>query len=222
MSVVAALREECERVSVVALALSEEDFERPTRCTDWNVKELLAHMRRSMMRLDTALGEPAPPELPCDPLTYWYRHAESGSEGLISGQAKEIATGFATGLDLAEAWDETWNSAVSSAERAGPGRVVPIYGMALELEGYLGTRVFDICVHRMDLDDALGKESRGTGEAIPIVEEILIGLLGGTPPTELGWDAVHFIETACGRRTLTEDDRRILGQQAAERFPLVI
>jgi len=221
MTALSALREECRQVSEVVLALSEEDFGRPTRCTDWNMKELLAHMRRSMARLDTALREPAPAEAPCDPLTYWHRHAEAGSEGLISDQAREIAAGFATGLDLAGAWDETWKDAVSAAERAEPGRIVPIYGMALELEGYLGTRVLDICVHRMDLEDALGRKCRVTDEAVAIVEQILVGLFGREPPAALGWDAVDFIETACGRRALTEEERGILGSQIAEGFPLI-
>src|SRR6266511_3336736 len=66
-----ALREECEQVSKVALGLSEEDFSRPTRCSAWNVKELLAHMYWGLNRARRSLAEPAPEVADTDSVTYW-------------------------------------------------------------------------------------------------------------------------------------------------------
>src|SRR5207244_315103 len=46
-----ALRTECEEVSKKVLALSEDDFAKPTRLAAWKVKELLGHMTRGVDRI---------------------------------------------------------------------------------------------------------------------------------------------------------------------------
>ncbi|TMK96758.1 MAG: hypothetical protein E6G40_10105, partial [Actinobacteria bacterium] len=55
-----ALAEECEEVSKIVLDLPEADFDRPTRCTAWTVKELVGHIYRDVDRINTALSTPPP------------------------------------------------------------------------------------------------------------------------------------------------------------------
>jgi len=222
VTTLSALREECEAVSEVVLALPEGAFGRPTRCADWNVKELLAHMLRDMRRLVMGLEDPAPPKATHDDLGYWRQHEEAASAPRISARTTRFAAEFPKGTDIARAWDETWHQAVATAEHAAPGRIVSTWGPAMELDQYLRTRVLEILVHRMDLEDALGKDFEPADEAVSIVEETLAGLLGEEPPADLGWGGVEFIEAACGRRGLTEEERRILGSEATERLPLVV
>ena len=94
------------------------------------------------------------------------------------------------------------------------------WGPALTLDEYVKTRVLEVTVHRMDMENALGLKGWGTDDAISIVDEVLVGLLGEEPPTELEWDAVDFIDTGTGRRDLTEAEQEILGD-LADRFPLI-
>jgi hypothetical protein len=114
-----------------------------------------------------------------------------------------------------------WREAIALAGGTDPARLVATtWGPTLRLDEYLKTRVLEVTVHRMDLEDALGRKGWGTDLAISIVDDILAALLGEDPPRDLDWDVVEFIETGCGRRPLTDREREVLGP-LAEKFPLL-
>jgi len=215
-----ALAEECGEVSKIALDLSEDDFARPTRCTAWNIKELLGHIYRDVNRINTALSTPPPPEATHDSVTYWKSYDPITDGRDIADRAKELAGQYGTGGELAGAFDEMWRRAIDRAVASDRSRLVVTWGPVLTLEEFLKTRVFETTVHRMDLEDALGRKGWGTDRAVAIVDETLEGLLGQEPPSDLEWDVVDFVETGAGRRPLTDTERRILGR-LADRFPLM-
>jgi len=214
------LAEECEEISKAVLDLRDADFARPTRCTAWNVKELLAHIYRDVDRINTALASPAPAEATHDSVTYWrsYDPVDDGKD--IADRAKELAGRYRTGSELARAFDQMWRRAIDGAKGADRDRLVVTWGPVLTLEEFLTTRVFETTVHRMDLQDAFGQKGWGTDRAAAFVDETLEALLGQEPPSDLEWDVVDFIETGTGRRPLTDQERKILGP-LAERFPLM-
>lgn len=223
MSSLSALREECEEVSQFASGLAPKDFELPTRCSEWNVKELLGHIYRDVDRIKAAIAEPAPAEATHDSATYFLYDAAEMAPG-VAERAKEVAGRFPTGASLVTGWDSMWPPTLATADAelvADPERIVTTWGPALTLEEYLRTRVLEVTVHRMDLEEAFGRKCWGTDEAVGIVDEILVDLLGKEPPHELEWDAIDFIETACGRRELTGEERSMLGVRAATKFPLI-
>jgi uncharacterized protein (TIGR03083 family) len=215
-----ALREECEEVSKIASGLSDEDLARSTRCVEWNVKQLLAHMYWGIKRAQRSLTEPAPPDADTNSVSYWRSYDPEGDAPDIAERARDLARGYETGADLAKAWGEMWRGVVESAAREDRGRIVSTWGPTLTLDDFLKTRVLEVTVHRMDLEDALGRKGWGTDRAVSIVDDTLEGLLGEQPPSELEWDVVDFIEVGAGRRSLTEEERRILGA-LADRFPLI-
>ncbi len=218
---VQALADECEELSKTVGALSEEQFSLPTRCTEWNAKELLGHTHRGLNRISVLLAEPAPPAADTDAISYWRHYVPEDDASDIANRGKEVAAAFATGAELARAWDEMWPRAVEAAGRTDPARLVATtWGPTLRLDEYVKTRVLEVTVHRMDLEDALGRKGWGTDRAISIVDDILAGLLGEDPPRELDWDVIEFIETGCGRRPLTDRERTVLGP-LAKRFPLL-
>lgn len=220
MSAASALREECEEVSRALGEIEDKEFEGPTRCSAWNVKELLAHMYRDIDNVARYLAEPPPAEATHDSVTYWnYDAAEMGPG--IADRAKQLAATFATAGDLVEAWNRRWPEICDLAEATDPHRPVATWGPVLTLEEYLRTRVLEIVVHHLDLEDAFGRTCWGTDEAVGIVDEILVDLLGKEPPHELDWDAIEFIERATGRREPTEHEKSLLGVRAARRFPLI-
>ena len=215
-----ALAEECEEVSMIVLDLPEADFARPTRCTAWNVKELLGHIYRDVDRINTAMASPPPPKATHDSVTYWTSYDRITDGRDIADRAKELAGQYGTGSELGEAFDEMWRRAIDAARTADRSLLVVTWGPVLTLEEFLKTRVFETTVHRMDLEDALGRKGWGTDRAVAIVDETLEGLLGQEPPSDLEWDVVDFIETGAGRRQLTDGERKILGPLAG-RFPLM-
>src|SRR5439155_27324416 len=103
-----ALAEECEEVSKIALDLPEDDFARPTRCTAWNVKELLGHIYRDVDRINTGLSTPPPPEATHDSVTYWKSYDPITDGRDIADRAKELAGKYGTGAELARALDDMW------------------------------------------------------------------------------------------------------------------
>jgi hypothetical protein len=121
---------------------------------------------------------------------------------------------------LAAAWNEMWRQALDGAGVTDRSRLVVTWGPHLTLDEFLKTRVLEITVHRMDMEHALGRKGWGTDLAVSIVDDILEGLLGEEPPSELEWDVVDFIETGTGRRRLTDNERALLGP-LADRFPLL-
>jgi uncharacterized protein (TIGR03083 family) len=215
-----ALREECEQVSKFVLALTEEDFVRPTRCEAWNVKELLAHLYWGVNRARRSLSEPPPEAADTDSVTYWRSYERLEDAPAIAGRAAQRATEWPSGTALALAWDTMWREVVAACAHEKRDRLVSTWGPTLTLDEYLRTRVLEVTVHRMDLMDALGEKGWGTDRAISIVDDTLEALLGEEPPSDLDWDVVDFIDAGTGRRPLTDRERDILGR-LAERFPLL-
>lgn len=211
---------ECERVAEVALGLDEDAFALQTRCPPWDVKVLLAHMYRDVDRILAYRDEPTAAEPDTTSVTYWrsYDPAEEGP--FITARSVEVADGFATGPELARAFDRHRREAVAAAGVMSPGRLFGAYGLTLRFDEYLGTRILEIAVHGMDLAHALGRPPWITAEGSAVVRDILVGLLGQEPPDALEWDDATFIETGTGRRPLPDGERSTLGG-LAERFPLL-
>ena len=215
-----ALAQECEGVSEVVLALSEGDFASPTRCTAWDVKELLAHMHRDVDRINVALADSPPDRADTTAVTYWRSYDPKVDGAAIADRAKERAASFESGQELAKAWDAMWRRAVQTLSFTESGRLVETWGPKLTLEEFVKTRVLEITVHGLDLAEALSLPPAPTDAGIAVTRAILVGLLGVEPPGDLGWDDVAFIEAGTGRRPLTDRERVTLGPLAV-RFPLL-
>ena len=216
----AALREECELTSQLLLGLSEKDFSRPTRLPAWNVKELLGHLYRGIDRTNWALDDDDPVVPDADSVSYWRRLDPSYDSTHIADRAKEIADRFGSGQELAAAWDELWRRALGRAASTDPDRPMKTWEPVLTLEDFLRTRVLEVTVHRADLMTALGLPPDPSEGGLDITQEILLGLLDADVTAVPNWDGVEFIEKGTGRRPLTDDDRKALGD-LADRFPLL-
>ena len=214
-----ALRAECELFSELVLGLPEEGFARPTRLPAWNVKELVAHLYRTINRINTGLDQTVPPEPDYDSVTYWRSYDPAVDSSNIGDRAKELASSFGSGQELASAWDEMWRRALGRARTTDRDRVIVTWGPALVLDEFLRTRVLEATVHRMDLNAALGLPPDPTEGGVEITTEILVGLLDAAAP-DVPLDGLPLIETGTGRRPLTDEERTSLGD-LADRFPLI-
>src|SRR5919201_5701438 len=103
-----ALRDECGEVSKVLAHLTEEDFAKPTRCTAWNVKELMGHIYRVVDRINAALSSDPTGEATDDSVSYWRAYEPAADGPDIAERAKERANMYPSGRDLAAAWEELW------------------------------------------------------------------------------------------------------------------
>jgi hypothetical protein len=187
------------------------------------VKELLGHMYRDVDRLGTALAAPSDLPVELDGVSYWQSYDPVADGPDIADRAKEIADSYATGSELARAFDDMWPGRVAAASEAlgqNPSRSVQTFGPVLRLDEFLRTRVLELVVHRFDLLEALGRRRDVDPRAAPIVIALLDGLLGERRPSALGWTGVEYIEAGTGRRPISAEERATLGG-LAEWFPLL-
>lgn len=215
---VAILAEDCGRVSDLLAGLSEEQFARPTRCEPWDVKELAAHLWRSLYRIPVALDDEPPAAADTDGVTYW-RSYDPADSPVIAENARETASTYETGGALAGAFARVCAEAAGRAGTEDPARLIRVWwGPALRLDEFLKTRVLETVVHGLDMTDALGRDPVASAEGLALVADTLTALLGHDPPA--AWSAMELVEKGTGRTALSPADAAALGARAAE-FPLL-
>jgi uncharacterized protein (TIGR03083 family) len=205
------LRLDCDAVTALCSELSEREFELPTVCVPWDVKELLAHMLRALRRIPVAL-DTDPSGADTDAVGYFTAYDPIGDAPVIADHAVKIATEFATGAALVEDFERLASECLRSTADEPPDRKIELpWGPRMRLDEFLKTRVLEIVVHGIDLTDALGVAPVATDAGLGVVTETLNGLLGSPPITDFAWSAADYIRKATGRSELTEAERMQLG-----------
>ena len=217
MAVIEALAREVGDVGQLLHMLKQKQFEQPTRCAPLTVRELASHMLRGGLRIQEMVAAGSIDDEPeKDAITYFqYDSQEEGP--MIARRAQEASASFPK--DLAAAWDLEWTKALQRARmHLADDPVLPsVFGM-IRLSEYIKTRIVEVVIHHLDLDDALGKKPHPDAKALEICGDVLRGLLG-TDLRPAGIDDVRFALTGTGRAPLNDKEREILGP-LAEKFPL--
>jgi uncharacterized protein (TIGR03083 family) len=218
-ALLAALREECEHLSQVVLDLTQDQFQRPTRCTAWDVNGLLAHLFRETQRIHTALAQPPAPRVDADAISYWCRYDPVTNARRTVERVRQVVTAYSSGAKLAMAFDHAWRTALDAAARTDPARPTQSWEPMLVFEEFLKTRLVELTVHGLDLAQALGRPPWASQEGLRVTRDVLVGLLGAPLPDGLAWDEITLAEKGTGRQLLSGFERDRLGP-LAERFPL--
>ncbi|WP_369145168.1 maleylpyruvate isomerase family mycothiol-dependent enzyme [Streptomyces sp. R44] len=205
--VLEAFRRECEALGGAVAALSEAEWDLPTRCTPWTVRDLLGHVCVVIDWLPAMLDAPAPGEAEISAVEY-YRPDDRfspGTNGKRIALAQGRAAGPADGAAFAGDFAATWRRADRLCRAQPGGRTVRTrHGDAMLLSEFLLTRVVEVAVHGLDLADALGREAWLTPEAGDAVTELLLGAEHAPAAEELEWSRPRFLRKATGRDPLTE------------------
>jgi uncharacterized protein (TIGR03083 family) len=211
---------ESRRSIDVARTLPDDAFALPTRCPPWDVRVLIAHMVRDLDRVLTSLADPAPDNASVDAVAYWRSYDPRAEGPRISANSVEVADRYATPSELVDGFDATLRRCLERAANEDPARVLGTRLTSIRSDEFVKTRIVEIGVHGLDLAAALDRRPWLTPAAASIVLSILVALLGVDPTTDLGWSDLTFIETATGRRPLTDGERAVLGIRAGA-FPLL-
>ena len=204
-----AFRLEAEGLSRAVAGLSDDEWDLPTRCEPWTVRELLGHVRVAIAWLPGMLTAAAPGRAEISAVEYYRpgdRFAARANAARI-GFAQDYAAAQGSGTALVEDFTATWQlvDRLCGAERAD--RVVRTrHGDAMLLSQFLVTRVVELAVHGLDLADALGRAPWLTGQAGDVVLELQLGTDWRTAVRELGWDRLGFLRRATGRQPLEAAD----------------
>lgn len=209
MMVREAFRAEGRRLAEVMLGLDEAQFDRPTGCPPWTVRDLLAHVRTTTGRLSAMLDEPAPPRAEVDAAGYYGPEkfapdTDAARVGAAQREALETRSGHA----LAEEFDRTCRAVDAAVVGTPPTRVVRTrHGDPMALDDFLVTRVVELGVHGLDLAAALQRPPWLTEPAAEVIADLLLGAADPAVLDELGWSRFTFIGKATGRTPLTEAER---------------
>jgi len=195
------------------VGLSEEDFDRPTRCRPWTVRALLAHLLVASNRLPAMLDAPRPDQAEVSAAGYYRADRRFGPDatGARVSAATCDAASFISGHDLAVAFDGAQRQMADLARAEPPERLVYTrWGDAMSLSDFLVTRVAELGVHGLDLADGLGVDPWLTPPAAEVIERLLVGDVPVRSVPGLGWDQRTLIEVATGRRPRTDAESDLL------------
>jgi uncharacterized protein (TIGR03083 family) len=224
-----ALEAQCKELSALLGELTDEEWDRPTRCPGWTVKELAAHCEGMLQRLVGANAEAVDGAPEIDRVGYYGYDPQGPREGedpskTFSEHIRDRVideAGGRSGEQIRTGVDEAINEMLRGVREVPADRVIKRSGHLRILFGeFVATRVLEFGVHTMDIGHATLRGERVHADAVPIITEILSGRLGAPLPKGLGWDARTFILTGTGRRPLGPNERFVLGP-LAERFPLL-
>ncbi len=211
-----ALRAQVKELETLLSELSAPDWERPTRCTEFTVRELVGHLGGALGRYaGLAEGEG---RIETGNRYQWWGYDPKETGPLIAQRTKERIQGR-SGEELAGLCISAANKLLTALEKE-PDKLVGSDGFGIRAADLAAVGVLESGVHTMDLADATHRGERIADEALRFITSTLDGLLGRPLPDRLGWDARTYVLTGTGRRPLTDDERSVLGP-LVDRFPLL-
>ncbi|MFF4309666.1 maleylpyruvate isomerase N-terminal domain-containing protein [Streptomyces sp. NPDC001507] len=203
--VLEAFRLEAGALSRAVAGLSEAEWDLPTRCEPWSVRELLGHVCVVIAWLPGMLDAPPPDKAEVSAVDYYRpddRFAPQTNTARLA-LAQDHAAGQASGAALVGDFAATWQRVYRLCRAESEDRVVRTrHGDAMLLSQFLVTRVVEVAIHGLDLAEALRREPWLTPQAADAVLNLLLGPDQMTATLELGWDQSKFLRKVTGREPL--------------------
>jgi len=173
----------------VAAGLDDADWDRPTDCPGWTVREQVAHVLAIEQQLS---GHPQPPRLTSYPAYVRSpvgEHMESGIAALADLAPAELVARLGPAVDehLAQ---------LRALDLDPSTTVLGILGSAVPLPRFLPIRVLDVWTHEQDVRRATGLPARLSGPAAEASFATIVSMLphvvtelAAAPGTALALDA---------------------------------
>jgi uncharacterized protein (TIGR03083 family) len=212
-----ALRGETERLIEFLRSLKPSDWARPTRCSPLNMRALLGHILSSYVALErVSIGPGLSGEPDQDCINWWiYDREEIGRWVLSEATQQPDIFGEA---DPTMTFIRRSRAALDRCEeRLGVGDLIcrPFFA-SIRLSEFVATRVVEVCIHTMDLRNAVALDADPTQAGLNMTLDVLEGLLGGPAPL----DDLRLVLVGSGREALTEGEEQLLGP-VHSKFPLL-
>lgn len=194
--------------------LTDGDWDQPTACAPWSVRDVLGHLHVVIAWLPQMLADEVPAEAGVTVAQYYrpdQRFSSSANARRID-LAVEHAASFSDAVQQRAAFGSLIEDVSVRCAREPDGRVVRTrHGDAILLRGFLATRVVELTIHGLDIARAIGCDPWITPPAADLVRSLLLGQGRSAIPIQ-GWDTTTFLLKATGRVPVTDDENRLLDQ----------
>ncbi|MCX4238346.1 maleylpyruvate isomerase N-terminal domain-containing protein [Streptomyces sp. NPDC020707] len=197
----------------------DEDFEQPSGCTGWLVRDLVCHLVIDAQDILITLATPADTEPTVDAVTYWQLDGAPAGEDPLDALIPRLAAAYGEPGLLKFHFDDVGSAAGRAAGLADPAARVGTRDEVLTVGAYLSVYVLEATLHHLDLIARLTSTGGPPAETLAAARAALERIAGTPFPASFSDRAALLIGT--GRRTPTDAERTALGT-FAERLPLVL
>ncbi|NGO69186.1 maleylpyruvate isomerase N-terminal domain-containing protein [Streptomyces boncukensis] len=200
--------------------LPDPDFERPSGCTGWLVRDLACHLIIDAQDVLITLATPAEGEPTLDALGYWNVTDElpTGQDPLDALTVR-LAAAYGEPRLLTFHLDDVGSAAGRAAALADPAARVSTRDEILTVEDYLAAYVLEWTLHHLDLVAHLPDAAQPPAESLARARGMLEAISGATFPAS--FTDQDALRVGTGRRAPTGAERAELGPLAA-RLPFVV
>jgi hypothetical protein len=197
----------------------DEDFDRPSGCTGWLVRDLVCHLVIGAQDILITLVTPAETEPTADAVTYWELVEPPTGEDPLDALIPRLAAAYGEPRWLKFHLDDVGSAAGRAAELAGHAARVRTNDKVLTVGDYLSAYVLEWTLHHLDLIANLPSAAEPPAETLAAARALLEKIAGTPFPESFSDKDALLIGT--GRRTPTDAEQAALGDFAA-RLPLSI
>jgi hypothetical protein len=200
--------------------LPDKDFEQPSGCSGWLVRDLVCHLIIDAQDVLITLVTPAETEPTVNAVTYWHvENQPPTGEDPLNALIVRLAAAYGESRLLKFHFEDVGSAAGRAAELADPSLLVSTRDEVLTVGDYLTAYVLEWTLHHLDLiahlPDATEPPTEGLAQSRATLEKIADAAF---PPSFTDKDALLV---GTGRRAPTDAEKAELGELAAK-LPLFL
>ncbi|MFE0761799.1 maleylpyruvate isomerase N-terminal domain-containing protein [Streptomyces smyrnaeus] len=199
--------------------LPDEDFERPSGCTGWLVRDLVCHLVIDAQDVLITLVTPTRSEPTADAVTYWDLVEPPTGEDPLDALIPRLAAAYGEPWLLKFHFEDVGSAAGRAAELADPTVRVSTQDKVLAIGDFLSAYVLEWALHHLDLIAQLPSAAEPPVETLAAARLSLEDIAGFAFPVSFTDKDALLVGT--GRRTPTDEETAALGERAV-RLPLVL
>jgi hypothetical protein len=199
--------------------IPDEDFERPSGCAGWLVRDLVCHLVIGAQDVLITLVTPADTAPTVDAVTYWQLVEPPTGEDPLDALIPRLAAAYGEPRLLTFHLDDVGSAAGRAAELADPSLRVSTRDEVLTVGDYLSAYVLEWTLHHLDLIAHLRSAAEPPAETLQAARALLEKVAG--TPFPASFSDKDALLTGTGRRTPTDAEKAALGDFAAE-LPFIL
>lgn len=199
--------------------LPDEDFERPSGCTGWLVRDLVCHLVIDVQDVLITLVAPAEAEPTVDAVTYWRLVEPPTGEDPLDALIPRLAAAYGQPRWLKFHFDDVGSAACRAAELADPAARVSTRDEVLTVGDYLCAYVLEWSLQHLDLIAHRPSAAEPPADTLAAARASLEKITGTPFPASFSDKDALLIGT--GRRTPTDAEKATPGDFAAK-LPFVL